>query len=285
MATDKLFHEYATYFPNAVARFVDAEADDYEAKSLTFKEIEQRADIFLIGRSGQHVVLVEMQGYDDAELLYRMVKKIMLYCTQYKYWGSIGATVIFLDESHYRAAQLFERQFSGSSLLKFSPKIFILSRIKVDELSQHNDIHLTPLYPLCDISPEEIKQQAPDWAEQIKGAPDLTTAERKNLLSFLGGAISHRIRTMTGDEIGILFGGIIMEDTPLGQEILLKGEQRGIPKGIQQILLKQMAARFGVVPEDLRQKIQAINNTENLEKIATMLLTIQSIDELKDLVN
>lgn len=76
-----------------------------------------------------------------------------------------------------------------------------------------------------------------------------------------------------------------MEDTPLGQEILLKGEQRGIPKGIQQILLKQMAARFGAVPEDIRQKIQTINNTENLEKIATMLLTIQSVDELKDLVN
>jgi predicted transposase YdaD len=268
-----------------VAKFVNAEADDYEAKSLTFKEIEQRADIFLIGRSGQHVILVEMQGYDDAELLYRMVKKIMLYCTQYKYWGRIGAIAIFLEESHYRAAQLFERQFGGSSLLKFTPKVYVFSRIKVDELSQLKDVHLTPLYPLCDISPEEIKQRAPDWAEQIKSAPELTTAERKNLLSFLGGAISHRIRTMTGDEISILFGGITMEDTPLGQEILLKGEQRGIPKGIQQILLKQMAARFGVVPEDMRQKIQAITNTENLEKIATMLLTIQNIDELKDLVN
>jgi hypothetical protein len=76
-----------------------------------------------------------------------------------------------------------------------------------------------------------------------------------------------------------------MEDTPVGQEILLKGEQRGIPKGIQQVLFKLIAARFGVIPEDLRQKIQAINNTENLEKIATMLLTIQSVDELKDLVN
>jgi predicted transposase YdaD len=285
VATDKLFHEYTTYFPNAVAKLVDAEADDYEAKSLTFKEIEQRADIFLIGRSGQHVILVEMQGYDDAELLYGMVKKIMLYCTQYKYWGRIGAIAIFLDESHYRAAQLFERQFGGSPLLKFSPKIFVFSRIKVDELSQHNDIHLTPLYPLCDISPEEIKQRAPDWAEQIKGAPDLTVTERKSLLGFLGGAISHRIKTMTVEEIGKLFGDFIMEDTPVGQEILLKGEQRGIPKGIQQVLFKLIAARFGVVPEDLRQKIQAIDNTENLEKIATMLLTIQSVDELKNLVN
>jgi hypothetical protein len=46
VATDKLFHEYTTYFPNAVAKLVDAEADDYEAKSLTFKEIEQRPTSF-----------------------------------------------------------------------------------------------------------------------------------------------------------------------------------------------------------------------------------------------
>jgi hypothetical protein len=31
VATDKLFLEYSTYFPNALAKFVRAEADDYEA--------------------------------------------------------------------------------------------------------------------------------------------------------------------------------------------------------------------------------------------------------------
>lgn len=282
MATDKLFLEYSTYFPNALAKFVHAEADDYEAKSLTFKEIEKRADIFLIGRSGRHVILVETQGYDDAELYYSMVKKIMLFCTQNKYWGSIEATAIFLDESHYRAAAgPFERQFGNSSLLRFTPRVFVFSRIKVEELSQLNDIHLTPFYPLCDISPQEIEQQAPGWAEQIKKAPDLVEDERKNLLSFLGGAISHRIKTTSEEVINKLFGGFVMEDTPIVQQIVQRVEKRGI----QKILLKQITARFGAVPEEIRQKIQAINNTENLERIATLLLTIQSVDELKDLVN
>ncbi|MCI0696415.1 DUF2887 domain-containing protein [candidate division KSB1 bacterium] len=293
MATDKLFLEYSAYFPNALAKFVHAEADDYEAKSLTFKEIEKRADIFLIGRSGRHVVLVETQGYDDAELYYSMVKKIMLFCTQNKYWGSMEATAIFLDESHYRAAGLFERQFGQSSLLRFTPKVLVFSRIKVEELSQLNDIHLMPLYPLCDISPQEIEQQAPNWAAQIKRAPDLTEDERKNLLSFLGGAISHRIKTTSEEVINKLFGGFVMEDTPVVQQIVQrvekrgieKGIEKGIPLGIQQILLEQMAARFGVVPEEIRQKIQTINDTDNLKRIATLLLTIQSVDELKDLVN
>lgn len=289
MATDKLIHEYTTHFPNALAKFVHAEADDYEAKSLTFKEIEKRADIFLIGRSGRHVVLVETQGYDDDELYYSMVKKIMLYCTQNKYWGSMEATAIFLDESHYRAVGLFERQFGQSSLLRFTPKVFVFSRIKVEELSRLNDIHLMPLYPLCDISPQEIEQQAPGWAVQIKKAPDLTEDERKNLLSFLGGAISHRIKTTSEEVINKLFGGFVMEDTPVVQQIVQRVEKRGIekgiPLGIQQILLKLITARFGAVPEEIRQKIQTINDTENLERIATLLLTIQSVDELKDLVN
>jgi hypothetical protein len=219
-----------------------------------------------------------------------MVKKIMLFCTQNKYWGSIDATAIFLDESHYRAAAtLFERQFGQSSLLRFTPKVFVFSRIKVEELSQLNDIHLMPLYPLCDISPQEIEQQAPGWAEQIKKAPDLAEDERKNLLSFLGGAISHRIKTTTEEVINKLFGGFVMEDTPVVQQIVQRVEKRGIekgiPLGIQQILLELIAARFGVVPEEIRQKIQAIDNTDNLKRIATLLLTIQSVDELKDLVN
>jgi len=277
VATDKLIADYSTHFSNALAKFVHAAADDYEAKSVTFKEIERQADLFLIGRSGRHVMLVETQGYEKDDLYYHMVKKIMLFCTHYKYWGSMDATAIFLEESHYRAAGLFERQFGQSSLLRFTPKVFVFSRIKVDELSRLNDIHLTPLYPLCDISPEEITQQAPVWADQIKSAPELTVDERKNLLSFLGGAISHRVKKMTKNEIGNLIGGFNMEDTPVGQEILRIGEQR--------ILFKLITARFGVVPEDIRQKIQAIQDTENLEQLATLLLTIQSVDELKDLVN
>jgi len=168
VATDKLLADYSTHFPNALAKFVHAAADDYEAKSVTFKEIERQADLFLIGRSGQHVMLVETQGYEKNDLYYHMVKKLMLFCTHFKYWGNMDATAIFLEESHYRAAGLFEKQFGQSSLLRFTPKVFVFSRIKVDELSQLNDIHLTPLYPLCDVSPEEITQQAPVWRNRSK---------------------------------------------------------------------------------------------------------------------
>jgi hypothetical protein len=115
------------------------QGDDYEAQSITFKETEKRADIFLIGRSGQHVVLLENRGYENEELYYDMVKKIMYFCTQHKYRGNVDAVAIFLEEAHYRAAESFARQFGPSSVLRFTPKVFVFRRIKVEELSQQHD--------------------------------------------------------------------------------------------------------------------------------------------------
>jgi len=88
-----------------------------------------------------------------------------------------------------------------------------------------------------------------------------------------------------------------MEDTPIVQQIVKrvekrslekgieKGIEQGIEKGIQKVLLTQIAARFGAVPKDIRQKIQTSHNAKNLERMATLLLTIKSKNELKNLVN
>lgn len=285
MATDKLIYEYTTHFPNAVAKFIHAEADDYEAKSITFKQTEKRADLFLIGRSGHNVILIEPHGYGREDFFYDMLQKILFYCTHNKYWGRMDAAAIFLEETHYRAARRIVEQFDDPAFLHFAPKIFVLNRIKERELTELHDIRMTPLYPLCDIAPQEITRKAPLWAQQVKSATDLTEHERKNLLSYLGGAISHRVKGVSQADLNKLFGGFVMEDTPVGQEILQIGIGRGIPQGIHLVLFKQLAARFGTVPEELRQKLQAIDDVENLERIATLLLTIQSMDELKDLVN
>jgi hypothetical protein len=72
-----------------------------------------------------------------------------------------------------------------------------------------------------------------------------------------------------------------MEGTPVVQEIL----QRRIPQETRRVLLNLIVARFGVVPEDIRQKVEAIGNTDDLDRIITAMLTIQNIDELNNLLN
>jgi predicted transposase YdaD len=277
MATDKLIYEYAIHFTKAFAKFIGVEGGDYEAKSITLKQTEKRADLFLISPSGTNVVLVETQGYDDAYLYHRMVTAKMLYCLQFRYFGKMDAIAIFLEESHFRAAELFHEQFDATAALKFSPKIIVLGRLKVDELRRTGDVYLIPLFPLCDISPSEIEQQAPAWAEQIKTAPELDEEERRSLIGLLGGFMSHRIKALSRNLLNKILGGLSMEDTLVGQEIMRLGTQR--------MLLKQIAARFGVVPEDIRQKIQEIDNDDDLDQIAVALFKIQSVDELKKLIH
>ena len=53
----------------------------------------------------------------------------------------------------------------------------------------------------------------------------------------------------------------------------------------QQLLLAQIDARFGKIPDDFREKIRKIERAEELKKIATELMMVQTIDELKSLVH
>jgi len=286
VATGNLFGDYGTRFPNALGKVIEAGVDDFEAKSLTIKRTEKRADLFLISRKAKRMILVEPQGYKDVRLYHRMVATMMLYCIQHDYVGKMEASAIFLSESQWRAAEsLFHRQFAGISTLQFSPRVFVLGRVKVEELKKHKDARLIPLYPLCDVTPTEIKQRAFDWAEQIRSATELRKQEKESSLAFLGGAISHRIRKLKFNAVNKLIGGITMLDTPIGQEIMQMGVKKGITKGIsrgaQHILLRLIAMRFGKTPDDIRRKIVAIKDTKELDRIAAAFLTTRNLSELK----
>ncbi len=294
MATDNLFGDYGVKFPNALGKLIQAGANDFKAKILTMKRIEKRSDLFLISRKAKRMILVEPQGYKDARLYHRMVATMVLYCLQHEHEGRMEASVIFEHVSHWRAAEsFFHQQFAGISTLKFLPRVLVLRRIKIGELEKHSDVRLIPLYPLCNVTPTEIKQHAFEWAEQIRATPTLQQQEKESLLSFLGGAISHRIRKLKLNAVSRLIGGFTMLDTPIGKEIMQigvkkglkkgmeKGIKKGIPQGAQHILLRQVATRFGKVPDDVRRKIVTIKDTKELDRIAVALLTTRSLAELK----
>jgi hypothetical protein len=269
-----------------LGKLIQAGADDFKAKILTMKRIEKRADLFLISRKARRMILVEPQEYKDARLYHRMVATMVLYYLQHEHEGRMEAAVIFENVSHWPAAEsFFRRQFAGISTLKFSPRVLVLRRIKLDELKKHEDVHLIPLYPLCDVTPTEIKQRAFDWAEQIRATPDLRKQEKESLLAFRGGAISHRIRKLKFNAVSKLIGGFTMLDTPTGKEIMQmgvrKGIKKGIPQGAQHILLRLIATRFGNAPDNLQRKIVAIKDTTELDRIAIALLTTRSLAELK----
>ena len=72
-----------------------------------------------------------------------------------------------------------------------------------------------------------------------------------------------------------------MLDTPIGQEIKRMGVKEGIAKGARRILFKQIATRFGRVPDDVRRKITAIKDIKELDRIVVIFLKRRNLTELK----
>jgi hypothetical protein len=91
--------------------------------------------------------------------------------------------------------------FDGSDDLAFQPAVFIFDQKNVSELESLNDVRLAPLYPLCKVSPDQIKTKAPQWAERIKTAADLSEQQSRDLIAWLGGFIMHRLRDLPLEEV------------------------------------------------------------------------------------
>lgn len=246
MTTDKLFYRLLKSYAAAVLKLLGiSHPESYRASSFTFKEIENRRDMIFESEDGEEVVLLETQGYDDDYFLHKTVVGAMLYCAQNKFRGRFRVIAMFLEASHYRVASRLAHHFDGSTGLAFQPTVFIFGRKNVAELEALDDVRLIPLYPLCNLSSEQVKALAPQWAVRIKAAKELAEKTSADLLALLGGFVSQRVKNLTITEINEMFGGFKMEDTTVGQELIAMGRRVGLSEG--ETLGRANAVREGVI--------------------------------------
>ena len=299
MATDKLFHQYSIQYGNSLLRLLEIEDyKDYKAFSFTVKDIERHSDIVFENQRGKdRAIWVEFQGYSDEFIFYRMNIAMTMYCQERKYFGEILPVVIFLKRSYRQTARKLGYHFKGRNRLFFEPEVIILGKKLVQELQDLKDIHLIPLYPLCNISPQKTRESAPEWAEEVKQTKQLSTKEKNNILALLGGFIAHQIKKLTLKEINKLLGGYKMEDTQVGKDLIEIGVVRGIEKGIEkglekgiekgkrQTLLNQLSYKFGKIPEDIINNINSISEEAKLDDLAIKIIKLTDLDQLKKLLN
>jgi len=84
MRTDHAFAELFAADPDLISFFVDTPPGTrFSVRSETIKEIERRIDAcFVPVEEGQPVLLVEVQGYGDEQIYYRMIAEAGLYAIQ-----------------------------------------------------------------------------------------------------------------------------------------------------------------------------------------------------------
>ncbi len=192
---------------------------------------------------------------------------------------------MFLDDSHYHAASKLAHHFDGSSELAFQPTVFIFSEKNVTDLENLDDVRLIPLYPLCNISPEQIKAAAPKWAERIKTATDLMEKERRDLQALLGGFIMHRLSDISLKEINQLFGDYKMEDTQAGKDLIEIGTRQGREEGSIETLYENLVdlvmVKWGRPEKTWIKQLRSINDVMELKALYHTILHAKSRKQVK----
>jgi predicted transposase YdaD len=64
------------------------------------------------------------------------------------------------------------------------------------------------------------------------------------------------------------------------EKLEAKGEARGEAKGVREILLLQLAERFGPLPEGARRQVEEISSLQRLTQLAKRVLTAHSLEEM-----
>jgi len=67
------------------------------------------------------------------------------------------------------------------------------------------------------------------------------------------------------------------------RQLLKEGRQEGLRTGqieMQKMLLQQMALRFGRLPRNVRQRVEAISSTRELKGLAQKIITAESLRDL-----
>jgi hypothetical protein len=282
VATDKLIHKLATTHPAAILKLFNiSDCDDYQASSFTFKEIENRRDIIFEKVTGGEAILLETQGYDDAYFYHRTMIGRMMYHIEKKFTGTLRTIVIFLEESHYHAASKLAHHFDGTSELAFQPTVFIFNHKEVSELESFDDVHLVPLYPLCKISPDQIKAMAPKWVERINTATGLPEKERRGLVELLGGFIAHRLKESSLEIINQLLGGSKMEDTRTGKDLIEIGVRQGGIDVLREVLTDLITAKLGRPEKTWLEQVNTINDVKLLKALYRAILQAKSRKQVK----
>ncbi|MBD1900397.1 DUF4351 domain-containing protein [Coleofasciculus sp. FACHB-712] len=120
-------------------------------------------------------------------------------------------------------------------------------------------------------SPRALLEQVATGVARIE-----KTTERQNILACAGVLAGLRFKK---DLIQQLFREEIMQESVIYQDILQKGEQRGLRQGEVALILRQLRLRFGDINPELQEQIRGLSIPQ-LEGLAEALLDFSSQTDL-----
>jgi len=278
MRSDSWFYEVFRQWPDLILRFLGGEKAvpgkeaGYRFEAPVLKEGEQRLDGVLVPpveTAERPVVILEVQMFADALFLHRLYAETACYLLQHP------------GVRHWQAVVLTPR--AELPLGPVEPFAEFLERrvtvVNLEELSRRRD--LEPLEQLLTLVVRPEVELGPTSQQLVATKPELSAMIATILWKRLPSLSLEEIMAIAGIQLADL------SETRAYQDILAKGREEGLEKGLEQggqreaavLVLRQLWRRFGSVAAEQEVTIGGLTTTE-LEQLAEALLDFSSPADL-----
>ena len=281
MRTDELFYELFTIDPRSLFRLLRLEFDgEYRFDSITFKAVERRLDGFChrVDGAGPNL-FVEIQGYDDPKIYWRLFQEICLYYQQHDDLDPFVAIALFLDDRYDPG----DCPFSQVN----APHQFLRATLQecLQDLSEAAGA-LSVLQPLTCTNKAQVFEHIHEWTGEIRSL-DLPDEKIQTLLELLEYVIVGHFPTMSRKEIERMLHLTPIEDTQIGQELkelwTKEGQQKGEKKGLNKGLTKgELIGEIRATQKFLKRPVTP-TNTLAQKSLKSLKSTLKELEaELAD---
>ncbi len=283
--TDEVFLNLMKVSGNSLLKLLGMAADkakQYHFQAVVLKEKSLKPDIegFPTLASEEGRVFIEFQGYPDPFIRHRLMAEVFLGCTSEEYKGFVMAGIVYTDKPYQDVAEplnAFQCLQEGEQCeLKGCFREIVLSNYTEEEL-ERIDPKLVVLAPFT-LSPQTDKTtllvKGHEWQKKV--TQKFPTEKRWEALNILGLFILNRFRQISYEEVIAMLNFDLM-DTVAGKQLFEMGQV----KAIREMLLEVLKARFGLVPNEMLDKIRAISQLDNLKHILIQATLSPDIDSFK----
>jgi predicted transposase/invertase (TIGR01784 family) len=277
LKTDSIFFRIFQTDPGILFELLGQSPDvaqGYEFKSVEVKQVAFRLDgVFLPTPDSpdRTVWFVEVQFQHDSVFYQRFFSEIYLYLGLHPQTVDWQAAVIF---PHRRIEPI------NPHLYRANLNSDQVHRIYLEDLDEPSDSLGVGLMQLVVMDSGDTVTQAQALLSRTRTQAQ-TNPKIAAIIELIETIVVYKFPQLSREEIERMLGLSELKQTKVYQEALQEGEQTGILKGEQALILRLLTRRIGDVSPDLKTQIQALS-LDQLEALGEALL---DFTEPADLVN
>ena len=254
----------------------ETEVEPFESDLSSIKATADK--VFRLKPPGEGYLLIEPQSYWDSQL----PNRLHFYASQilHNYGGPVYTIAILLRPLANSPAitGVFEDWHSDGSLYLH----FRYLPIRVWELSAETLINgplgSAPLALLTNEASSRLKEYVTRLDERLE-AEESSVEDRRQIL--VATFLLMGMRYTHAETLNVFTGVKSMRESSTYMAILEEGEQKGRLEERRVAIIELLEDRFGTVPSDVQERIQAIADMAHLKALLLQTVHIASLNELE----